>query len=130
MSTTTTPVPEALVAPTFIATSIFDAKIDLSKKEGACLYRIGSEALPNNFSGHGKDICVFINALKNRAKKCNCWTKTVLNITIGNRALNLLKDSGCIPMDALKQLCGDHKNNSPITLAKERASIDSPMMFT
>jgi hypothetical protein len=49
---TTTPVPAALVAPTFIATSIFNAKLDLSKKEGARLYEIGNGALPKEFSGH------------------------------------------------------------------------------
>jgi hypothetical protein len=53
------------VAPTCIATSIFDADLDLSKKEEARLYKIDSEALPNGFSGgHGKDILVFINAPK------------------------------------------------------------------
>jgi hypothetical protein len=58
-------------APMIIATSIFDAEIDLSSKEGARLYEVGSAALPNTFSGHGKDIRVFINGLENRAKKCN-----------------------------------------------------------
>jgi hypothetical protein len=53
------------------ATSIFDLEIGLSKKEGARLYEIGSEALSNIFSGHGKHIHVFVNSLANGAKKCN-----------------------------------------------------------
>jgi hypothetical protein len=125
---TTTLVPAALVAPTFIATSIFDAEFDLSKKEGAHLYEIGSEALPKEFSGHGKDIRVFINTLENQAKKCN-WTKTILNITIGTETLHLLKDYGRIPMNTLKQLREDSKNNPPTTLAEARATINSAMMF-
>jgi hypothetical protein len=43
--------------------------------------------------------------------------------------LNILKDYGRIPMDALKQLCQDCKDNPPTSLAKARASIDSAIMF-
>jgi hypothetical protein len=114
--------------PTIIATSIFDAVIDLSSKEGARLYEAGSTALPNTFSGHRKDLQVFINGLENRAKKCN-WTTSILEVNVGGQTLNLLKDYGRIPMDALKQLRQDRKDNPPTTLAKARAFIDSSMMF-
>jgi hypothetical protein len=95
-----------------IATSIFDAEIDLSSKEGARLYEVGSTALPNTFSGHGKDIRLFINGLENRAKKCN-WTKSILAVNVNGQTLNLLKDYGRIPMDALKQLRQNRKDNPP-----------------
>jgi hypothetical protein len=111
-----------------IATSIFDAEIDLSPKEGARLYEVGSAALPNTFSGHGKDIRVFINGLENRAKKCN-WTRTILQVNLNGQTLNLLKDYGRIPMDALKQLRQNRKDNPLTSLVKARASIDSSMMF-
>jgi hypothetical protein len=124
----TTPRAPARVTPAFISTSIFDAPIDLSKKEGARLYQIGSEALPNTFSGHGKDIRVFINSLENRAKKCN-WTKTILEVQVGNEKLNLLKDYGRIPMQVLKQLRQDRRDNPPTTVAEARVTIDSTMMF-
>jgi hypothetical protein len=111
-----------------IATSIFDAEIDLSSKEGARLYEVGSAALPNTFSGHGKDIRVFINGLENRATKCN-WTRMILQVNLNGQTLNLLKDYGRIPMDALKQLRHNRKDNPPTSLAVARASIDSSMMF-
>ncbi len=111
-----------------IDTSIFDTEIDLSSKEGARLYEVRSAALPNTFSGHGKDIRVFINGLKNRAKKCN-WTRTILQVNLNGQTLNLLKDYGRIPMDALKQLRQNRKDNPPTTLAEARASIHSSMMF-
>jgi hypothetical protein len=114
--------------PMIIATSIFDEEIDLSSKEGARLYKVGSTALPNTFSGHGKDIRVFINGLENRAKKCN-WTRSILEVNVNGQTLNLLKDYGRIPMDALKQLCQNRKDNPPTTLAEARASINSSMMF-
>jgi hypothetical protein len=110
-----------------IATSIFDAEIHLSKKEGARLYKIGSTALPNTFSGHGKDIPVFINGLENRAKKCK-WNRTILEVWVRGGTLNIFKDYGHIPMDALKQLCQDRKDNPPTSLAEARASIGSAMM--
>jgi hypothetical protein len=115
--------------PTIIATSIFDAELGLSSKDGARLYEeVGSTALPNTFSGHGKDLRVFINGLENRAKKCN-WTKSILEVTVGGQTLNLLKDYGRIPMDALKQLRQDRKDNPPTSLAEAQPSIDSSMMF-
>jgi hypothetical protein len=85
-------------------------------------------ALPNAFYGHGKDIGVFINGLENRAKKCN-WTKSILEVNVNGQTLNLFKDYGRIPMDALKQLRQNRKDNPPTTLAEARASIHSSMMF-
>jgi hypothetical protein len=114
--------------PTIIATSIFDAEIDLSKKEGARLYKSGSTALPNTFSGHGKEIRVFINGLKNRAKKYN-WNRTILEVSVRGETLNIPKDYGRIPMDALKQLRQDRRDNPPTSLAEARAPIDSATMF-
>jgi hypothetical protein len=100
----------ALVAPTFITTSIFEAEIDLWK-EGACLCEIGSEALPYIYSGHGRGIHVFIIALKNLAKKCYC-TKTILEVMIGSETFNnLLKDYGRIPMMLLSSCCWMLSNN-------------------
>jgi hypothetical protein len=93
------------------------AEIDLSKKEGARLYEIGSTALPNTFSSHGKDIRVFINGLKNRAKKCN-WNRTILEVSVRGETLNILKDYGRIPMDTLKQLRQDRKDNLQPLLPK------------
>jgi hypothetical protein len=124
----TTPRPPARVTPPLISTSIFDAVIDLSTKEGSRLYEIGSAALPNTFSGHGRDIRVFINSLENRAKKCN-WNRTILQVKVGNETLNLLKDYGRIPMSVLKQLRQDRNDHPPTTLAQARTTIDSNMMF-
>jgi hypothetical protein len=53
----------------------------------------------------------------------------ILEVNVNGQTLNLLKDYGRIPMDALKQLCQNRKDNPPTTLAKASASIDSSMMF-
>jgi hypothetical protein len=102
---------------------------ELSKKEGASLYKIGSEPLPNNtFSGYGKDICIFIDGIDNCSKKSN-WTKNIMEVKVGSKMLNLLKDYGRNPMDALKRLRRDCQDNPTTTLAEAPASISSTMMF-
>jgi hypothetical protein len=124
----TTPKPPACMTSLLISMSIFDATIDLSMKEGSGLYEIGSAALPNTFSGHGKDIQVFINSLKNQSKKCN-WNQTILQVKVGNETLHLLRDYGRIPMSVLKELCQDRKDHPPTSLAQARTTINSRMMF-
>jgi hypothetical protein len=71
-----------------IASSIFDQEIDLASKEGSRLYQIGSEALPVSFSGLGKDLHMFVNGLKNRAKKC-MWSTQIMEIVIKGETLHL-----------------------------------------
>jgi hypothetical protein len=124
----TTPQPPARVTLLLISTSIFDATIHLSTKEGSRLYEIGSAALPNTFSGHGKDIRVLINSLENRSKKCN-WNQTILQVKVGNEMLHLLRDYGRIPMSVLKQLRQDRKDHPPTSLAQARTIMGSHMMF-
>jgi hypothetical protein len=52
-----------------------------------------------------------------------------LEVSVCGETLNILKDYGRIPMDALKQLCQDRKDNPPTSLAEARATINSTMMF-
>ena len=111
-----------------ISLSIFQREIDLSTKDGARLYEVGSESLPEPFSGQGKDLRVFINGLQNRAKKC-MWSDTVLIYNVGGTDLNLLKDYGRIPMQVLKDARDLRNGSTPTTHAQARASIDSMMMF-
>jgi hypothetical protein len=112
----------ALVAPNFVAHSIFDATIDLFTEEGSRLYAIGSDSLPNAFS------TVFTNSLANRAKKCK-RTNTILQVKVGNESLHLLEDHGHIPMSVLKQLRQDRQDNPPTTIAQACIIIDSVMIF-
>jgi hypothetical protein len=52
-----------------------------------------------------------------------------LEVLVRGETMNILKDYRRIPMDALKQLRQERKDNPPTSLAKARASIDSAMMF-
>jgi hypothetical protein len=115
---------------TTFSVSIFDREIDLSTKEGIRLFEIGTEPLPTPFSGHGKDLRLFINALHNRAKKCK-WVGpgSIMEFDVNGQKLDLLKDYGRIPIDIIKKVRDDRNARTPTSVAETRSTIDSTMMF-
>jgi hypothetical protein len=131
MVTTPTKSPPATTSavPTIIKLSIFDNEIDLSDKIGPKLYSIGSESLPTKFTGGGKDLRIFVNALESRAKKCR-WDTTILTHQTANGAsVNLLQDYGRVTMQTLRTARDNRRAVVITTIAQARSQIDSSMMF-
>ncbi len=52
-----------------------------------------------------------------------------MEVKVGSKMLNLLKDDSRILMDALKSLHQDYQDQPPTTLAEAPAYIDGTMMF-